>query len=167
MSIKYYPESSLTTPCNEVNFTKTDKAQLEALYKDLCEHMVEYQGIGIAANQIGNMHKVCVIYSEKFTERFFLLINPKIIKHGKDNIKFEEGCLSFPGVKVEKERHKVITISYQDIDGNSKEVVFKNLEAVCAQHEIDHLNGITFVDHFDDNEKEKVSLSVQDALKDK
>lgn len=165
MSIKYYPETSLSTPCNPVDFDKVNKNELETLYSSMRDHMIEYQGIGIAANQIGEKHKACVLYSEAFIDRFLLLINPTIIRTGKDNIQFKEGCLSFPGIQINKQRHKIVTVSYQDIDGNSKEIVLKGVDAVCAQHEIDHLNGITFIDNLEDAEKEQIRLSVQKNIK--
>ena len=157
MSIIYYPSTTLSTPCTEVDFTTVSKLQLEELYNNLCKHMIEYEGIGIAANQIGVSHKVCVIYSEnQVNNNFLLLINPEILRHGKDTMEVQEGCLSFPGLNINRIRPKIVTIKYQNIEGEKKEITLKGIDSICIQHEVDHLNGISFIDDLDVNYKDSI-----------
>lgn len=166
MSIVYYPEQILSTPSKEVDFNQTSKEYLQQLYEKLCSHMIEYEGIGIAANQIGVSHKACVIYLDnKATNKFLYLINPAIVRQGKDKIKMIEGCLSFPQIKIEKNRPNIVTVKYQDINGQNLEIVLKGISSICAQHEIDHLNGITFVDDLDLEGKKKIIESLSNQIK--
>ena len=125
----------LSLPCEPVGLEEGIKiAQL------LLDSLPDY-GVGIAANQIGIQKNVCVISVEKP----IVLINPKIVKaHGSTH--FLEGCLSFPGESILTERFTSVTV----IADNHEEPLNFNeenlLECVCAQHEIDHLNGITMFD---------------------
>ena len=125
----------LSLPCEPVGLEEGIKiAQL------LLDSLPDY-GVGIAANQIGIQKNVCVISVEKS----IVLINPKIVK-AQGSTHFLEGCLSFPGESILTERFTSVTV----IADNHEEPLNFNeenlLECVCAQHEIDHLNGITMFD---------------------
>tara|TARA_R110001592_G_scaffold1289_5_gene7610 strand:- start:126 stop:548 length:423 start_codon:yes stop_codon:yes gene_type:complete len=125
----------LSLPCEPVGLEEGIKiAQL------LLDSLPDY-GVGIAANQIGIQKNVCVISVEKP----IVLINPKIVK-AQGSTHFLEGCLSFPGESILTERFTSVTV----IADNHEEPLNFNeenlLECVCAQHEIDHLNGITMFD---------------------
>ena len=104
-------------------------------------------GIGLAANQIGIDKRVCVIN----VKEPLVLINPKIVKHSKEQFVFPEGCLSFPDSKVKTKRYESIVVEADNHKGrlsfsaNSKDIN-DAFECVCVQHEIDHLDGITMFD---------------------
>jgi peptide deformylase len=120
----------------------------EALEKAMCEFMVESHGIGLAANQIGLAKRVFVMGSyniEGFPEPF-ALFNPKITKVSEEQELAKEGCLSYPDLWLSIKRPSVIEVEYQDSRGNVHEAAMSGLIARCFQHELDHLNGVCFVD---------------------
>ncbi len=157
MSIIYYPNDVLLKKTEAVNFEKDSKSQIESWKKEMVEEMIKQEGIGLAANQIGLNKSMCVIYlPTSLSNETILLINPEIVKNGKEKVLYKEGCLSFPTIQVDKQRFKIITVKYQNEDGTVMERVFKGVESVCVQHEIDHLNGITFVDDLSEVKKNEI-----------
>lgn len=118
--------------------------QIQRLLTDMVETMYDAEGIGLAAPQVGISKRIIVIDVQDETG-VLKLINPEIVKReGKDLS--VEGCLSFPGVAGEVERDESVTVRAQDIDGNTVEYCATGLLARAFQHEIDHLDGILFVD---------------------
>lgn len=121
----------------------TDK--IRELLDDMVETMHKYNGVGLAAPQVGILKRVIVIdlYDE---EEPLQLVNPKIIKaKGKQEV--EEGCLSFPNEYAKMVRPKEVTVEALDRDGKKVIITGKDLLAQALAHEIDHLNGILFVDN--------------------
>jgi peptide deformylase len=119
-----------------------------ALEKAMCEFMIENHGIGLAANQIGLTKRVFTMGSyniEGFPEPF-ALFNPKILKVSEEEDLMKEGCLSYPDLWLSIKRPSIIEVEYQDSLGNTHEVAMSGLIARCFQHELDHLNGVCFVD---------------------
>jgi len=133
---------------------KLDKATLQ-LIKNLVDTLRYSDGIGLSAPQIGVLKRVLVYEYKKPKESLdktsdlslTILINPEITKTSKKTAIEEEGCLSFPNMFGQVERHKKITVKALGI--NNKEITFEasDLEARVIQHELDHLDGILFVDH--------------------
>lgn len=122
-----------------------DAVQLEA---DMVAFMEQHHGIGLAANQIGITKRVFVIGSKKidgFPEPF-AMFNPVIIEASEEQSLEKEGCLSYPDLWLSIKRPSVIKVSYQDSYGNTHEAAMSGLIARCFQHELDHLNGVCFVD---------------------
>lgn len=117
-------------------------------------------GIGLAANQVGVNRRVFIIDLspvegyEKFKP--LTMINPKIVSKSDELEPYEEGCLSIPELKAEVIRPKGIEISFYDIDMKEHKIVVDDLVARVIQHELDHLNGILFIDHLDDETKKKI-----------
>jgi peptide deformylase len=105
--------------------------------------MVKQDGVGLAAPQIGKSIQLIVIY---FKESTLVIINPKIIKKSFSKVWGEEGCLSVPDKFGEVKRHKKITIIYTNENGQKQQLAAKDMLARVIQHEIDHLNGILFID---------------------
>jgi peptide deformylase len=132
----------------------------ELLEQQMINFMVKNQGIGLAANQIG-INKRIFIMGGNSLEDFKIpkaIINPTIIESSKILVEDQEGCLSFPGIWLKIKRPDWVIGSYYDSKGNYREQKFKGYESKCFQHELDHLDGICFVD--------KVSqLKLQLALK--
>jgi peptide deformylase len=140
-AIKTHPDDDriLRKKCRKVEvFDKT----LELLYKDMLEAMKNDEGVGIAANQIGISKKIiiCIINEEPH-----VFVNPRISsKEGSKNS--WEGCLSVPGIYGQVERFTKITVKAQDIKGKPVTFEAEDFTARVFQHEIDHLNGILFID---------------------
>jgi peptide deformylase len=140
---------------------------LANLVQDMAETMYDAPGVGLAAPQIGESVKLIVVdtsedkaelsslsaqtkliplrYKEE-ERRFLPMVNPKIIAHEGHQVD-EEGCLSVLDLTASVKRHKKITVAYQDLQGKPQELTTENRFAVVLQHEIDHINGILFIDH--------------------
>ena len=124
-------------------------AEIRTLVDDMSESMYAAEGIGLAAVQIGVPKRVIVIDLDqkegKRNPRAF--INPKILWASEETAVFEEGCLSVPEIWDDVERPARIKAEYLDRDGNKQLLEADGLLATCLQHEMDHLNGILFIDH--------------------
>lgn len=107
------------------------------------EALVANDGVGLAAPQINEGVALCLVKTGKKIQCF---CNPKIVWSSKEQIKLEEGCLSFPEVFLEVIRPKEIEIVYQDQKGKVKKLKASGLDARALQHEIDHLNGVSFIE---------------------
>ena len=130
------PNPILNTICIEVD--PTDNGT-HALAEELVETMISARGQGLAAPQIGlNLRVFCM----KYGGGSLVLCNPKITRRGNQMVTDIEGCLSIPGVRVRVTRHKIIEVQFTTLDGESKKLKLRNMDARCAQHEIDHLNGV-------------------------
>ncbi len=121
-----------------------------ALVDDMLEVMYDEPGIGLAAPQVGELIRLIVVDTEwtaEGTERKpLVLINPEILdRSGK--ITWTEGCLSVPDFEAEVERAESVKLRAQDLEGADLEIDATELQAVCFQHEVDHLNGTLFIDH--------------------
>jgi len=122
--------------------------ELRKLMDDMLETMYAAPGIGLAAIQVGVPKRVIVIDLSKEEERKpFYFINPRIMKKSENNSTYEEGCLSVPGQFAEIDRPDQCHISYLDYNGQKKELKAEGLLATCIQHEMDHLEGILFIDY--------------------
>lgn len=112
-----------------------------ALTKQLAEFMMEKNGIGLAANQVGWRHRFFVVRSDPILACF----NPVIVDMSTDTNTLEEGCLSFPGMLLKVKRANVIRIRYTQPNGETLTKQFQGMTARIMQHETDHLNGIVFL----------------------
>lgn len=144
--IYQYPESVLRKETQKID---TFNGELAELVEDMAETMYDAPGIGLAAPQIGKSIKLIVvdISEDKEGEKKYMpMINPEIVTHEGTQID-EEGCLSVPELTANVKRHLKITVAYQDLQGQAHEIITENRFAVVLQHEIDHLNGVLFIDH--------------------
>jgi len=136
-----YPNKILRTKLDEVS--DFSSPELKSVIKQMTSDMIKYDGIGIAANQIGINKKILIINTENGPREF---INAKIVKKSFIKSKSDEGCLSFPGINGCAKRHKTITVEYQTFSGEKKQICVSGLYSFVFQHEIDHTNGIIFTD---------------------
>ena len=120
--------------------------------------MYEAPGIGLAAVQIGILKRLIVIDISKEEEEKspFFLINPEIIFKSKKTSSYEEGCLSFLVILQKLERPSECRVNFIDYNGKRKELKANGLLATCIQHEIDHLNGILFIDYLSKLKKDMI-----------
>lgn len=119
------------------------------LIKEMYEVMYSSNGVGLAAPQIGLNLRIFVLDagSREDEKKPITIINPKILSLGEEIVSYEEGCLSFPEHFAEIDRPEKIDIEFLDENNNKKSLKFVGFESRIIQHEIDHLNGILFVDH--------------------
>ena len=127
-------------------------AEVRALVDDMFETMYAAPGIGLAAPQVGVLRRVVVLdvakrRDEEAVPQPIAMINPLVTRASGERATFEEGCLSIPDYYEEVERPAVIAVSYLDRDGRPASLEAEGILAVCIQHEIDHLDGVLFVDH--------------------
>lgn len=122
---------------------------LRALMDDMLETMYAAPGIGLAAPQVGVGLRVIVldVASEGEPKAPMQLANPEIVWASDDDASYEEGCLSVPEHYAEVVRPRAVKVRYLDEGGAAREIEAEGLLATCLQHEIDHLDGILFLDH--------------------
>ena len=142
---------------------------LQKLMDDMLETMYAAPGIGLAAIQVGVPKRVIVLdigWRDKYEERKkpMYFVNPEIIEKSTNNSTYEEGCLSVPGQFAEIDRPDKCHVKYLDYYGQPKEIKAEGMLATCIQHEIDHLEGILFIDHLS---KLKKSMIVKKLSKHK
>ena len=119
------------------------------LLDDMAETMYDAPGIGLAGPQIGELQRLIVMDCSRDdeTDELWQMINPVIIQSSEESSILEEGCLSIPGHTSEVTRPDWVELKFVDINGKQQEIRAEGLLAACIQHEIDHLNGILFIDH--------------------
>ena len=133
-------------------------SELRKLLDDMLETMYSAPGIGLAAVQVGVLKRLVVIDISKDKEKKdpLFLINPEITLRSKQTSVHEEGCLSLPGHYAEIERPAECQIKFIDYNGKEKALSAKGLLATCIQHEVDHLNGILFIDYLSKLKKDMI-----------
>lgn len=131
-------DPALTTVSREVDFGQDRRDLIDDMFRIMATNTVK--AIGLAANQVGVTERVIVVNCRGFRTEF---INPEITKKRGGLKTSIEGCLSFPGVKVKRQRHNIIVVEGYEVDWNKIKYKVNGLIAFVVQHEIDHLNGIT------------------------
>jgi peptide deformylase len=146
MPFKLGPHESLIQKSEPWDFSKDSNA--EELEKEMIHFMIESKGIGLAANQVGLTKRVFVMGSYNipgFPEPF-ALFNPRIIEASTELVLDDEGCLSYPGLFLKVKRPSWVVVEYQNSKGDTIEAQLDGYLSKCFQHELDHLDGICFVD---------------------
>ena len=130
---------------------------LQGLINDMIATMRAAGGAGLAANQVGDLHRILVAevdhnprYPYKPPLPLTVMVNPVLEAVGDETLPIIEGCLSVPGLRGELERAAAVRVRYLDRDGNPQEQLFEGLSAGTFQHEVDHLDGILFLDRVTD-----------------
>ncbi|MBT5901109.1 MAG: peptide deformylase [Opitutaceae bacterium] len=156
-------------------------ADLAQLADDMVDTMHEACGIGLAAQQIGQAVQFCVIDLSQAPREFdwqldgiptpldlimpMALVNPKIeFLAGEDTI-YEEGCLSFPGINGDVVRPDQIRVSFQDVGGTAHTLSCNGLLGRCIQHEVDHLNGVLFIDRMAKKIRQSIDTEIKELAK--
>ncbi|MDJ0533537.1 MAG: peptide deformylase [Xenococcaceae cyanobacterium MO_207.B15] len=145
LEIHYLGDRVLRQPAKRI--AKVDD-NIRQLIKDMLQTMYSADGIGLAAPQVGVNKQLIVIDCEpdKPENPPLVLINPKIIRYSSQTCNADEGCLSIPGVYLEVNRPEAVEVSYKDEQGKPRKLQTSGLLARAIQHEMDHLNGVMFVD---------------------
>ena len=158
------PDSRLRLKSEPVK--SVDKG-VRALVDDMFETMYAAPGIGLAAIQIGVPQRVVTMdlakkEGEKEPQVF---INPEIVWASEEKSTYDEGCLSIPEYYEEVERPQMVKVKYLDLDGKAHEIEADGLLSTCLQHEIDHLNGVLFIDHISKLKRDMVMKKFKKAAK--
>jgi peptide deformylase len=142
-------------------------ASLRKLVEDMFETLYAAPGIGLAGIQVGVAKRVIIMDLSKKddTRKPEVFINPEITWASEEKSSYEEGCLSIPEYYEEVERPAVVKVKYLNLDGKAREVEASGLLATCLQHEIDHLNGILFIDHISKLKRDRVTKKFAKAAK--
>lgn len=144
-----YPDEILRQTSEKVS--KVDD-ELRRFLDDMLETMYVDKGCGLAAPQVGVLKRVIVLDDNPSDEDMsarnpMYLINPEIVWRSDETVLFNEGCLSLPEQRAEVERHEKVRVHYLDYNGVEREILADEFLAIILQHEIDHLDGILYIDH--------------------
>jgi peptide deformylase len=151
----------VSTPVEQVD------SEITRLADDMLETMYDAPGIGLAAIQVGVPRRMLVIDVSRDDEenRPLVFINPEVVTSSDSRSVYEEGCLSIPDYYAEVERPAVVTVNYVDREGKQQTLEADGLLATCLQHEIDHLNGVLFIDYISRLKREMVIRKFTKAAK--
>ncbi|MCE2947402.1 MAG: peptide deformylase [bacterium] len=144
LPILHYPDPRLHKVAAPIAQVDDEVRRLAA---DMAETMYDAPGIGLAATQVDVHRRLIVIDISETHDQLITLINPRILNQSADTQECEEGCLSVPGIFDEVERPAQVEVEALGLDGKTFRLEADGLLAVCVQHEMDHLEGIVFVDH--------------------
>jgi peptide deformylase len=144
MKLITYPDDSLKKALPEFSFNSGIDAAL--IERQMIEVMIKNRGIGLSANQVGLEFRVLVMRPQNVAMLPFAMFNPKIVAVSEETVAGEEGCLSFPGLYLPVKRPQSVMLQYLDREGNLCIIELTGIDARCALHEIDHLDGVCFTD---------------------
>jgi peptide deformylase len=159
--ILIHPDPRLKKVCDPVADLSDE---LRSLADDMLETMYDAPGIGLAAPQIGKMHRLIVmdcVKEEGEAPRPLIMFNPEIIASSDETNVYEEGCLSIPDQYAEVTRPADVSVRWIDMKGNEQTEDFGGLWATCVQHEIDHLNGKLFIDYLKPLKRQMITRKMQ------
>lgn len=143
LEIVINPNTILRKKSRELKHEEILRPEFKKLIKEMAVTMLKKDGVGLAAPQIGKNIRLIVINSE---EEVLAFINPKIIKKSWRKKIAEEGCLSLPDIFLPVKRHLSVEVEFLDLTGQKQKIKAKDMLARVFQHEIDHLDGILFID---------------------
>ena len=146
---------------------KAVDAEVRTLVDDMFETMYKAPGVGLAAIQVGVPKRVVTVDTAKKDEpeNPQVFINPEVIWSSDEKGTYEEGCLSIPEYYEEVERPAQVKVRYMDLDGKTQEIEANGMLATVLQHEIDHTNGILFIDHISKPKRDRVIKKFTKAAK--
>lgn len=138
---------------------------IKRLARDMLETMYDAPGIGLAAPQVGELKRIVVMDLAKEDEPRdpIVMINPEILKFSDETVVTEEGCLSIPELYYDVERPAEVTVRYTDLEGKTLEREADDRFAICVQHELDHLDGVLYIDYLSRLKRDRVLKKFQKA----
>ena len=139
--------------------------EIKQLARDMLETMYDAPGIGLAAPQVGELKRIVVMDLARDDEpkNPIVMLNPEILRFSDDTVTTEEGCLSIPELYYDVERPAEVTVRYTDLDGNVQETDAADRFAICVQHELDHLDGVLYIDYLSRLKRDRVLKKFQKA----
>ena len=141
--------------------------EVKNLMDDMLETMYAAPGIGLAAVQVGVLKRIIVIDLSKDGQKKdpLFIVNPQITFKSDELISYEEGCLSIPNQFAEVKRPSSCKVNFLDYDGKKREINADGLLATCIQHEVDHLDGVLFIDHLSKLKKDLILKKTKKQIK--
>lgn len=169
MKLYEYPDEVLRQKCEKVSCVDDD---LRRLLDDMLETMYADKGCGLAAPQVGVSKRIIVLDDNPSDDDLsarhpMYLVNPEIIWRSDEMVLFNEGCLSVPDQRAEVERHERVRVRYTDYNGNEQEILADDLLAIILQHEIDHLDGILYIDRLSRLKRSRLLAKLKKYREDK
>ncbi|MCP5086947.1 MAG: peptide deformylase [Rhodobacteraceae bacterium] len=169
MSIKHilwHPDPHLKKTCATIEMVDNS---IRKLADDMLETMYDAPGVGLAAPQVGQIKRLFVMdcSAKEDEDQPMVLINPAIVWSSEEESTYNEGCLSLPEMFEDVTRPAEVVVQYLDKSGAEQEKHFKELWATCAQHEIDHLDGILFIDHISKLKRSMITKKMIKAKKER
>jgi len=143
MNVLKEPNDTLRSPAKEMAVDDITSERVQTLITDMIATMYASNGVGIAGPQVGSNERVIIVETGEGAKAF---INPKIVSRSLSKTDSEEGCLSVPGVFGIVKRHKRVTVEALDRNARKVKIKAQGLPAIIFQHEIDHLDGVLFID---------------------
>ena len=166
LEILTIPDQRLKNKSSEV---KLFDINLKKIVKDMFDTLNDSgNGIGLAAPQVGVKKRIVIVdLKENNKSSPVIFINPVIVKESREREVNEEGCLSIPGYYAEVERAKEVDVEWYDLEGEKVTKTFSGLFSICIQHEIDHLDGILFIDYLSRLKRRRANEKVKKFQKKK
>jgi peptide deformylase len=144
MELKKYPDTVLSMKCAEVEIGDVSVCKI---LEEMSHKLYEWEGAGLAASQVGILKRIVVIDIRTEPKKLYKLINPKLVWISEDIVISEEGCLSLPLLREKIERYDSIVVHYYDENFVEREICASGFLSCCLQHELDHLDGVLYIDH--------------------
>jgi len=158
LDVLKFPDPRLRTKAAPVKEVNDD---IRNIVDNMFETMYAENGVGLAATQVNIHQRIVVIDVSEDKEQSYVLINPEIIEKSDETMINEEGCLSVPTCYAKVNRHTEVTVRALDRDGNTFELDGDELLAICIQHELDHLNGVLFVDYLSPLKRKRIQTKLE------
>jgi len=158
LTVLRFPDPRLKTkasPVSEITDTTI------SIIDDMLTTMYEEKGVGLAATQVDIHQRIVVMDVSENGDQPIVLINPEIIAKSDETLVNEEGCLSVPGFYAKVDRHTSCTVKALDKDGKEFKLDGEGLLSICIQHELDHLNGVLFVDYLSPLKRQRIKAKLE------
>ena len=158
LTVLRFPDPRLRTKAQPVTAVTDATA---TIIDDMLATMYEEKGVGLAATQVNIHQRIVVMDTSENSDQPMVLINPEIIARSEETSINEEGCLSVPGTYAKVDRHDACTVKALDRQGKEFTLNATGLQSICIQHEIDHLNGILFVDYLSPLKRQRIQKKLE------
>ena len=162
LTVLRFPDPRLKTKASPViEITEATSVIID----DMLATMYDEKGVGLAATQVDIHQRIVVMDVSDDNDQPIVLINPEIIAKSDDTLINEEGCLSVPGIYAKVDRHTTCTVKALDRHGKEFTLDGEELLSICIQHELDHLNGILFVDYLSPLKRQRIKTKLEKEAK--
>lgn len=158
LTVLRFPDPRLRTKAQPVTEISDATA---TIIDDMLATMYDEKGIGLAATQVNIHQRIFVMDTSENSDSPLVFINPEIIATSDETLVNEEGCLSVPGTYAKVNRHETCAVTALDRDGNEFTLQAEGLQSICIQHEIDHLNGVLFVDYLSPLKRQRIKTKLE------
>lgn len=162
LTVLRFPDPRLRKKAQPVTKVTPD---IQSIIDDMLETMYDEKGVGLAATQVDIHQRIVVMDTSPEGDHPIVLINPEIIAKSEETEINEEGCLSVPATYAKVDRHEECTVKALDKDGNEFTLNASGLQSICIQHEIDHLNGVLFVDYLSPLKRQRIQKKLEKEAK--